>query len=164
MFAIATIVNMFLEPLTGYQILGLMYLLTVVLSGAFLGRSAAFMLAALSALAWDFLFIPPKYTFSFRSSYDMGLLGMFFITALMMGFITSKLRRQKEIEQKQRLRSESLYELTRALAVSTDIAQAMRVATSQINLLCHCNSSVLMIDENEQPLFEQSHRGFYRND
>ena len=71
-----------------------------------------------------------------------------------MGFVTSKLRRQKEIEQKQRLRSESLYELTRALALSTDIAQAMRVATGQINLLCHCNSSVLMIDENEQPLFE----------
>jgi len=82
------------------------------------------------------------------------LLGMFFVTALMMGFITSKLRRQKEIEQKQRLRSESLYELTRALAVSTDIAQAMRVATTQINMLCHCISNVLMIDENEQPKYE----------
>ena len=156
MFAIATIVNMFLEPLAGYQMLGLMYLLTVVLSGVFLGRSAAFMLATLSALAWDFLFITPKYTFSGRSSYDMGLVGMFFITALMMGFVTSKLRRQKEIEQKQRLRSESLYELTRALAVSTDISQAMRVATSQINLLCHSDSCVLMIDENEQPLFKSA--------
>ena len=153
LFASATIVNLFLEPLAGYQTLGLLYLLTVVLSGAMLGRSAALMLAALSALAWDFLFIPPKYTFNIRSSYDLGLLGMFFVTAMMMGLVTSKLRRQKEIEQKQRLRSESLYELTRALAVSTDVAQAMRVATGQINLLCQCNSSVLMIDENEQPLF-----------
>jgi len=153
LFASATVVNLFLEPLTGYQTLGLMYLLTVVLSGAMLGRSAALMLAALSAVAWDFLFIPPKYTFHFGSGYDLGLLGMFFITALMMGLVTSKLRRQKEIEQKQRLRSESLYELTRALAVSTDVAQAMRVATGQINLLCQCNSNVLMMDENEQPIF-----------
>ena len=153
MFAIATVVNTFLEPVTGYQTLGLMYLLTVVLSGVFLGRSAAFMLAALSALAWDFLFIPPKNTFNSRNSYDMSILGMFFITALMMGFVTSKLRRQKEIEQTQRLRSESLYELTRALALSTDVTQAMRVATGQINLLCQCNSSVLMIDENDQPVF-----------
>jgi len=153
MFAIATSINIFLENWTGYQPTGLIYLLTVVLSGAFLGRSAAFMLAALSAMAWDFLFIPPKYTFSGRSSYDMALLGMFFVTALMMGLVTSKLRRQKEIEQKQRLRSESLYELTRALALSTDIAQAMRVATGQINMLCHSTSCVLMIDENEQPLF-----------
>jgi two-component system, OmpR family, sensor histidine kinase KdpD len=156
MFAIATSINMYLQQWTGYHHTGLMYLLTVVLSGSFLGRSAAFMLAALSALAWDFLFIPPQYTFGFKSSYDMGLLGMFFITALMMGFVTSKLRRQKEVEQKQRLRSESLYELTRALALSTDIAQAMRVATNQINLLCQSNSCVLMIDENEQPLFENA--------
>ena len=156
MFAIATVVNIFLEPFAGYQMLGLMYLLTVVLSGAFLGRSAAFMLAAFNALAWDFLFIPPKYTFSGRSSYDMGLVVMFFVTALMMGFITSKLRRQKEIEQKQRVRSESLYELTRALAVSTDITQAMRMGTGQINLLCHSNSCVLMIDENEQPLYKSA--------
>src|SRR5580698_1183172 len=156
MFAIATGVNMFLQQWTGYHHTGLMYLLTVVLSGSFLGRSAAFMLATLSALAWDFLFIPPQYTFGFKSSYDMGLLGMFFVTTLMMGFVTSKLRRQKEIEQKQRLRSESLYELTRALALSTDIAQAMRVACQQINLLCHSSSCVLMIDENEQPLFEKA--------
>ena len=154
MFAIATIVNIFLSPLIGFHHTGLLYLLTVVLSGSFLGRSAAFMLATLSALAWDFLFIPPQYTFGVKNSYDMGLLGMFFITALMMGFVTSKLRRQKEVEQKQRLRSESLYELTRALALSTDIAQAMRVATSQINILCQSNSCVLMIDENEQPLFK----------
>ena len=155
MFAMATGVNMFLQQWTGYHHTGLMYLLTVVLSGAFLGRSAAFMLAALSALAWDFLFIPPQYTFGFKRSYDMGLLGMFFITALMMGFVTSKLRRQKKkSEQKQRLRSESLYELTRALALSSDIAQAMRVATAQINLLCQSTSCVLMIDENEQPRFE----------
>lgn len=153
MFSIATVINAFLDNLTGYQQTGLIYLLTVVLSGVFLGRSAAFMLAALSALAWDFLFIPPRYAFGIKSSYDMGLLGMFFVTALMMGFVTSKLRRQKEVEQKQRQRFESLYELTRALALSTDIAQAMRVATSQINMLLQSQSCVLMIDENEQPLF-----------
>jgi two-component system sensor histidine kinase KdpD len=154
MFSMATIVNFFLAPLTGYQMLGLMYLLTVVISGSFLGRSAAFMLAALSALAWDFLFIPPKYMLAFRSGYDMMLLGMFFVTALMMGFVTSKLRRQKEIERKQRLRSESLYELTRSLALSTDINQAMRLASGQIDMLCQCKSAVLMVDENEQPLFD----------
>jgi two-component system sensor histidine kinase KdpD len=153
MFAIATVANLTLSHWAGYHHTGLIYLLTVVLSGAFLGRSAAFILAALSALAWDVLFIPPKYTFGFKSSYDMGLLGMFFITALMMGYVTSKLRRQKEIEQKQRLRSESLYELTRALALSTDIAQAMRVATGQINLLLSSKSCVLMLDENDQPTF-----------
>ncbi|MBF0490374.1 MAG: sensor histidine kinase KdpD [Candidatus Omnitrophica bacterium] len=155
MFAIATLISLLLQNFTGYQTLGVLYLLTVVLSGAFLGRTAAFMLATLSALAWDFLFIPPKYTFTILHSNDIALLVMFFVSALMMGHITSKLRRQKELEHKQRLRSEALYELTRSLAVSTDLSQAMRVATLQINLLCHSLSAVILVDEMGQPDLKQ---------
>ena len=95
LFVTATFINLFLKNWAGYQSTGLMYLLTVVLSGSFLGRSAAFMLAALSAIAWNYLFIPARYSFSFTNSYDVGLLGMFFITALMMGYVTSKLRPAK---------------------------------------------------------------------
>jgi two-component system sensor histidine kinase KdpD len=153
MFALATLINIPLKNWAGYQSTGLVYLLTVVLSGSFLGRGAAFMLAALSAGAWDLLFMPPKYIFSLRNNYETGLLVMFFITALMMGLVTSRLRRQKEIEQKQRQRSESMYELTRALALSTDIAQAMKVATEQIDLLCQSKSCVLMVDADEKPDF-----------
>ncbi len=154
MFAMATVVALFLEHVTGYQTLGLVYLLTVVLSGVFLGRSAAFILAALSGLAWNFLFIPPKYTFIIGSWYDRAMLVMFFVTALMMGHVTSKLRRQKELERKQRLRSEALYDLTRALAVSTDLASAMRVATQQINMLCRCSSMVVTLKEETEANFE----------
>lgn len=152
MFLLATGGAFLLEELSGYQALGLLYLLTVVLSGVFLGRSAAFMLAALSALGWNFLFIPPKHTLTISNWYDVAMLGMFFVSALMMGHTTSKLRRQKEIEQKQRLRSEALYELTRALAVTTEITEAMRVGTEQINALCNSLSMVVLVDENAEPL------------
>lgn len=154
MFVVATILALSFENWAGYETLGLLYLLTVVLSGVFLGRSAAFLLAALSALSWDYFFITPKYVFIKGTFYDRALLTMFFVTALMMGHVTSKLRRQKEIEQKQRLRSEALYNLTRALAVSTDLAQAMRVGTQQINLLCHSLSTVVTLKEGAQPNFD----------
>lgn len=156
MFVIATALSLYLEHISGYQTLGLIYLGTVVFSGVFLGRSAAFILAALSALAWNYLFIPPKYTFIIGSWYDRAMLGMFFITALMMGQVTSKLRRQKEIERKQRLRSESLYELTRALAVTTDLSQAMWVSTRQINSLCQALSMVVMLNEASEADFEKT--------
>ncbi len=156
MFIAATALASFLEHenLAGYQALGLVYLLSVILSGIFLGRSAAFMLAALNALAWDYLFIPPKYTLFVNNWYDACMLGMFFVTALMMGHVTSKLRRQKELERKQRLRSEAMYELTRALAISTDLAQAMKVGCGQINLLCHSLSMVVMVNETMEPVFD----------
>ncbi|MBF0593387.1 MAG: sensor histidine kinase KdpD [Candidatus Omnitrophica bacterium] len=154
MAALATAAAMFFEPFTGYQTLGLIYLLAVVLSGVFLGRSAALILATLSALAWDFLFIPPKYTFFIHKDYDIAMLVMYFVAAMMMGLVTSKLRRQKEIEQRQRIRSEALYALTRALAVSTDLNQAMRIGTEQINLLCRSKSAVVMLNGSSEPLFD----------
>jgi len=154
MVTLATITSLILEPFTGYQTLGLIYLLAMVLSGAFLGRGAALILATLSALAWDYLFIPPKYTFIIHKDYDIAMLSMFFITALMMGLVTSRLRRQKEIEQRQRVRSEALYELTRALAATTDLKQAMRIGTEQVNLLCRSQSSVVMVNEVSEPVFE----------
>lgn len=153
-FGCATVIALFMEHFSGYQTLGILYLLTVVLSGAFLGRSAAFMLAALSAAAWNYLFIPPKHTLVITYGYDMAMLGMFFVSALMMGHVTSKLRRQREIERRQRIRSEALYELTRALAVTTDLPQAMRVATEQINLLCHSQSMVVLVNESGEPLLD----------
>ncbi len=109
MFAMATVISFLLSPFTGYQTLGLVYLLTVSLSGLFLGRSASFMLALLCALGWDYIFMPPKYTFIIHSHYDVAMLGMFFVVALMMGHITSQLRRQREIERRQRVRSEAMY-------------------------------------------------------
>ena len=109
------------------------------------------MLAALSALAWNFLFIPPKYTFIIGSWYDRAMLGMFFVTALMIGQVTSKLRRQKDIEQKQRMRSEALYEMTRALAATTDLEEAMKVGTQQVNTICHSQSMVIVTHETSGP-------------
>ncbi|MBF0532642.1 MAG: sensor histidine kinase KdpD [Candidatus Omnitrophica bacterium] len=153
MVGLATLAALGFERFTGYQTLGLIYLLAVVLSGVFLGRAATLILAGFSALAWDFLFIPPKYTFVIHKEYDIAMLAMFFITALMMGLVTSRLRRQKEIEHRQRSRSEALYALTRALAVTTDISQAMRTGTEQINKLCRSQCAVVMTNEVGEPLF-----------
>jgi two-component system sensor histidine kinase KdpD len=83
------------------------------------------------------------------------MLVTFFTTALMMGLVTSRLRRQKEIEKRQRIRTEALYALTRALAVSTDLNQAMRLGTEQINALCKSRSAVVMFNGAAEPVFDQ---------
>ena len=53
-----------------------------------LNRWAVLLAAALSAVAWDYLFIPPLYTFAIGSPHDLMMFTMFFIVALAMGHTT----------------------------------------------------------------------------
>lgn len=62
--------------------------------------------ATLSAFAWDFFFIEPRYTFSVGSAEDRYLLMMFFIIALVNAVLSNRIKkyetqvRQKEDEQR----------------------------------------------------------------
>ena len=55
---------------TGYWAIALVYLLTVVLAATQLRRRPTLYLAMLSALLWDFLFIPPRFTFYISQVHD----------------------------------------------------------------------------------------------
>ncbi len=48
--------------LVGYRAVALVLLLAVSLLALFIGRGPMLVAAALSALMWDFLFIPPRFT------------------------------------------------------------------------------------------------------
>ena len=50
--------------------------------------------AALSAVLWDFLFLPPRFTFAIRSVEDMIMFGMYFAVALGMGMLLALTRRR----------------------------------------------------------------------
>src|SRR6266487_3243913 len=57
--ALTTGFNLILNQWTGYYVVSLVYLLLVVTLGLFVGRGPNLVAAALSALLWNFLFVPP---------------------------------------------------------------------------------------------------------
>ena len=88
--------------------------------------------ATMSALIWDFFFIPPPYTLHVDKPEDMLMLIMFFIIALLSGVLTSRIKRQ---EMKIRIREErtnALYQLTRELSTATGIDEVISIAKNDI--------------------------------
>ena len=61
--AVVTALSLSIFDYTGYWTVALFYLLAVVLAATRLRRWPTLFLAAVSALLWDFLFIPPRFTF-----------------------------------------------------------------------------------------------------
>ena len=145
--AVLTILGLALEPLTGYWAIALIYLLGVILAATRLSRWPTLFLAGISALLWDLLFIPPKFTFRVSEVRDFMMLAMYFIVAVVVGHLTSRLREREESERSGQARSHALYRLTQALASSDSLQDTVAAAVRQIHETFGLDVALLVRDE-----------------
>jgi two-component system sensor histidine kinase KdpD len=133
---------------TGYWAVALFYLLAVVLAATRLRRWPTLFLAGLSALLWDFLFIPPRFTFYITHFHDFMMFGAYFIIALVTGHLATKLREREQSERRREERATALYRLTRALAASRDLDEALPKVLLLIKDFFQADAAVWLCDEN----------------
>jgi two-component system sensor histidine kinase KdpD len=131
-----TLAGLAVFRLSGYWTVALVYLLAVLLSALRLSRWPMFTLAALSALLWNFIFIPPRFTFFVHEVHDLVMLVTFFIVALVAGQLTTRLREREQGERRREARAFALYRLTRALAIADDAAHALAAAAAELRTAC----------------------------
>jgi len=126
--ALVTGAAFLLTPVVGAHATALVYLLTVVLLALFVDRGPALLAAALSALVWDYFFLPPVFAFQIHSVEDAMLFGMYFVVALVVGQLTARIKAQQTQESERQNDATALYLLTResnqARAVNEIIARA----------------------------------------
>jgi len=106
-FVAVSLLNIWLEDLIGYQAIALVYLLAVVVLALFVSRGPLIFGTALTALGWSFLAAPPKYSFHISSFYDKMMFATYFVVALTIGQLTTRLRAHREAEIKTKLLAES---------------------------------------------------------
>jgi len=92
-----TIACWLLTPLTGYAAISLIFLLGVLLAGMILSRGPVLLVAALSALSWNFLFIPPLFTFHIEKVEDALTFATYFIIAITIGSLTAQLKAREHL-------------------------------------------------------------------
>jgi two-component system sensor histidine kinase KdpD len=132
---------------TGYSAVALFYLLAVVLAGMRLRRWPTLFLAALSALLWDFLFVPPRFTFYINQLQDVMMFCAYFIIALVIGHLATQLRQREQAERRREERATALYRLTRGLAASRDLDEALPKVFTLIKNSFQADAAVWLCDE-----------------
>src|SRR6266536_1845330 len=131
-----------------YRAIALFYLFAVVIAGMRLRRWPTFFLAALSALLWNFLFIPPRFTFYISKFEDFMMFGAYFVIAVVIGHLATQLHEREQAERRREERATALYRLTRTLAASGDLTQALPKVLQLIRDFFQADAAVWLRDEN----------------
>ncbi len=106
-FGAASALNQSLQKEIGYEALALVYLLAVVLLALFVSRGPILFGTALTAVGWSYLFAPPRFSFHIAGFYDRMMFATYFVVALTVGELTSRLRAHREAQIKTELVAES---------------------------------------------------------
>src|SRR6202022_1392819 len=108
---------------------------------------ATLFLPPLSAVLWDFLFIPPRFTFYISQLQDFLMFGAYFVIAIVIGHLASQLREREQSERRREERATALYRLTRALAASRDLDEALPRVLALIKSSFLADAAVWLRDE-----------------
>jgi len=108
--------NLLIAPLAGYRSASIVYLTTISFLALGLERRAVFAAALASALLWDFLFIPPRFTFVVSHTEDALMLVLYFVVAITTGFLTSRLKANARLLAIREVRLRVMGELASELA------------------------------------------------
>ena len=136
--------NLLATLVINYHAVALVYLFVVLLIGLFMGRGPVLVAAALSALLWNFLFIPPQLTISISAFDDVLMFGMYFIVALATGQLTARLRSQERAVLHREERATALYLLTREVASAVTMDDVLETAVDQIGRVFDAQVAIVL--------------------
>lgn len=96
-FAAVTALCLALVPFLQYRGVALIYLAAVLLLSLVSSPAPVALLAVASSLAYNFFFIPPRFTLAISSPEDILLFGLYFLVAAVTGFLSSGLRSRERL-------------------------------------------------------------------
>jgi two-component system sensor histidine kinase KdpD len=146
--AALTVVCWFVTPFTGYLAVGMIFLLAVIGLSLRVGRGPVIVAGVLSALIWNFLFIPPVFTFVISKFEDGVMFGTYFVVALIAGHLTARIRASERHERLREERATALFHLTQALSAARTLDDAVFAALRQADMLFAAQSTLLLRNEN----------------
>ncbi|MDV6236674.1 sensor histidine kinase KdpD [Leptospira ellisii] len=153
---LATCIGLFLEPLTGYWSISFLYLFFVSGIGSFFSKGPTILAGLLSGIFWDFLFIPPKYTFFIEKLEDVLMFGSFLFISIIIGNVTSRLRQKEKVLVNRELRLTTLFELSKELGHAREIRRISEIGVDYLKKVFQTDATILL--ENQGSVDSNSSR------
>lgn len=131
-FCLVTLACLLLSPLIGVQSVALIYLGAVLMLSLVSGPVPVAIMAVISSLAYNFFFIPPRFTFAIASPEDILLFSLYFLVAAVTGFLSSGLRSRERLLQRRDKEASFLLAATEKLSGMSSAQEAADAAAALV--------------------------------
>ena len=148
--AVATGVCFLMYPYFDLPNLIMVYLLAVMGTAVQCGRGPAILNALLGVLAFDFSFVPPRWSFTVEDAKYVVTFVVMFLVAVVIGHLTSLIKRQAEAARLQERQTAVMHALSRQLASSRGVEKILQVAVQHISAIFQCEVVALLPDETQR--------------
>lgn len=154
LIALTSIVSYFFVDFIGHRVVALILLLVVSISAMLFDIFAVLLTALLSALIWNFFFIPPTITFHIGTPEDALMFLMYFVVALINAVLTFKIREfeQKARSEEEKEKSIKLYN-TLLNSLSHELRTPISTIIGAIDTIKH--NETKLSDKNQKELFSE---------
>ena len=146
-FLSIAVVGLVCTPLSNtqnYHVVSFVLLFVVSLLATYMTLGPVLLASTLSALVWNFFFIPPSLTFHIDKAEDILMFSMFFIIALLNGVLTTKVRKQEKLAIEREERTDALFKLSSDLSKARGINEVLSVAILQIKTNFNIYSRIIL--------------------
>jgi two-component system, OmpR family, sensor histidine kinase KdpD len=144
---LCTVVSYPLYPYFDPVNIVMVYLLGATVAGLRLGRGPSALTAIANAAAFDFFFVPPRYSFYVSETQYLFTLGVMLGVAFVIANLMASVSRQTEAAAERERRTEMLYAMSRELVVAADAATIADVAAHHVSTSLQARAVVLLADE-----------------
>lgn len=134
-------------PYVSLSDLAMVYLLGMVFIATKAGKTQSCFATLLSVVAFDFFFVPPRYSLSVNSPSYLITFGVMFTVAFLISRLTLKIREQANAVRQREKRTAALYSLSRKLVHERGIDKLSAIAMKHISEVFSSHVVVLVPDD-----------------
>jgi two-component system sensor histidine kinase KdpD len=145
--AVCTAVASAMYPRFELSNLIMVYLLGATVAGLRLGRVPALMTAALNVVAFDFFFVPPRFSLAVSDVQYLVTFFVMLIIALVIASLMASVRQQTRVAGARERRTALLYAMSRELVATRGIESLAHVAVNHVAEVFQCQAVLLLPNE-----------------
>jgi two-component system sensor histidine kinase KdpD len=146
-FILATGLAFLMYPYFDLPNLIMVYLLGVLATAMHCGRGPAILNSLLSVLAFDFCFVPPRWSFTVEEAKYIVTFGVMFLTAVVISHLATLIRRQAEAARLQERQTAAMHALSGELAATRGVEKVLQVSVQHFSEIFQCQAMALLPDE-----------------